>query len=60
MFKIKEKVKPHQEDFLDYMRWEKKRLCDVCRHRFRRYHIIDHENNRLYDVYVCCKCGLER
>ncbi|MDD2785912.1 MAG: hypothetical protein PHS79_03400 [Patescibacteria group bacterium] len=61
MQKTKLKVRLHQPDFLDFMEWRKKSLQDVCHHRFRRYPLIDNENfNRIYDVYVCCKCGLER
>ncbi len=60
MLKTQEKFKTHQGDILDYACWKKKRWQDVCKHSFRRYPMIDHENNRLYNIFVCSKCGLER
>lgn len=31
-----------------------------CRHRFSRFPIIDHANDRMLEALVCGKCGVER
>gem|GEM_PF-4992531 len=55
----KEIVRPHQPDLLEYASWRKKQVQDECKHKYRRYPLLDSERDRIIKIAVCQKCGQE-